>query len=284
MKNPEGSTEPVALRQTARKPLRVALIGWGAIARRFLEIMTERNAAGVEICGICLNANHRDCEIPVHIPTIVTPEALAGLNADVVIEAAGRDAVAQWGEAALMHARAFVVASTSAFTDDALLDRLIRVAEEHRSQLVIPPGALGGIDALAAAAALPLATVRHSIIKPPPAWRGTGAETLIDLDALSERKTFFVGSAREAARRFPQNANVAAISALAGVGLDRTRIELVADPGALRNQHVIHAEGDFGRLDVAIESRPLPGNPKSSEMTALGLVHLVENRFRPLAH
>jgi len=265
-------------------PLRVALIGWGAIARRFADLVIARNAGRVEICGICLHAGHKHCETPQGIPVLTAPEELAGLDADVVVEMAGRQAVAQWGEAALTHARTFVVASTSAFTDDALLDRLIRIADENRGQLVIPPGALGGIEALAAAATLPMAAVRHSIVKPPRAWRGTGAETLVDLDNLGQRTTFFTGTAREAARQFPQNANVAVISALAGVGLDKTCIELVADPETVRNRHVIHAEGDFGTLDVAIESRPLAGNPKSSEMTALGLVHLIENRIRPLVH
>lgn len=284
MTKPERPAQRDAPDGRARVPLRVALVGWGAIAQRFLDLVTARNGDGVDICGVCLHAGRRSCETPAHIPVITAPEGLANLAADLVVEMAGRDAVAQWGEAALTHARAFVVASTSAFADDALLERLIRVAGAHRSQLVIPPGALAGVEALAAASALPMTSVRHSIVKSPLAWRGTRAEALIDLDGLTGPRTFFTGTAREAARLFPQNANVAVISALAGVGLDRTCIELVADPGASRNRHMIHAEGDFGALDVTIESCPLAGNPKSSEMTALGLVHLVENRFRPLAH
>lgn len=264
--------------------LRVGLIGWGAIARRFAELVLARNGGRVEICGICLPPGHRQTTLPPGVPVITDPGDLAGLGADLMVEVAGRPAVMQWGEAALKHTGALIVASTSAFTDDALLAHLLAAATASGSQLVIPPGALGGIGALAAASVLPMERVRHTIIKPPGAWRGTRAEALLALDALTGRTTFFSAPAREAARQFPQNANVAVITALAGVGLDRTDVDLVADPAARHNRHEIHAEGAFGTLDFAIESRPLASNPKSSEMTALSLVRLIENRFRPLAH
>lgn len=263
--------------------LRVALVGWGAIARRFAELLLARNEGRVVLCGVCLASDRAEADLPAGVPRIADAQQLAAACPDVVVEAAGREAVSQWGEAALTHSDAFIVASTSAFADDALLERLTRIARDRASQLVIPPGAIGGVDALAAASALALADVAHTIVKPAAAWRGTEAETLLDLDALEEATTFFSGSAREAAARFPQNANVTVITALAGLGLDATRVALVADPGATRNRHVIHARGEFGVLDVAIEARPLPSNPKSSEMTALGLVRLVENRIRPLA-
>lgn len=263
-------------------PLRVALIGWGAIARRFVELLAERNGQRVTICAVCLPAGAPAGDIPPGAQLVNDPAGLAAARPEIVIEMAGRGAVAQWGEAALTHARAFVAASTSAFTDDALLARLIKTAEDHGSQLVIPPGAVGGIGALVSASALALDEVCHSIVKPPGAWRGTAAETLIDLGALTKATAFFNGSAREAAQQYPQNANVTIITALAGVGLDQTRVIMVADPATTRNQHIIHASGDFGVLDFTIQARPLASNPKSSEMTALGLVRFVENRFRPL--
>lgn len=267
----------------AAHPLRVVTIGWGAIAKRFADLLLARNPGRVEICGVCLDTA-ADSPLPPGAQLVTDVSGLAALRADIVVEMAGRGAVVQWGEAALSHAPAFVAASTSAFADDALLARLTIVAAAHGSQLVIPPGAVGGIDALAAAAALAMDEVRHTIVKPPAAWRGTDAEKTVDLGALTAPVAFFNGTAREAAQQYPQNANVTVITALAGLGLDKTRVVLVADPGVTRNQHVIHASGDFGVLDVTIAARPLASNPKSSEMTALGLVHLIENRFRPLAH
>ncbi|CAM5210894.1 L-aspartate dehydrogenase OS=Bosea thiooxidans OX=53254 GN=nadX PE=3 SV=1 [Bosea thiooxidans] len=266
----------------SRKKLRLALIGWGAINRRIAELLAERSKGDIAIAAVAVRNAAAAINIPAGAELITGPGELAGLNLDLVVEAAGREAVGIWGEAALAHASAFAVASTSAFCDDALLDRLIAAAESRGSQILIPPGALAGIDGIAAASLLPLDEVVHRIVKPPAAWRGTPAESLIALDTLTEATAFFSGSAREAASRFPQNANVAVISALAGIGLDRTRVELVADPAAAGNGHQLSARGAFGKLDLAIENRPLATNPKSSEMTALGLVRLIENRMRTL--
>jgi aspartate dehydrogenase len=263
-----------------RKPLRLALIGWGAINRRVAELLLERNGDGdiaIVACGVRHAASARD--IPPGAKLITAPQELAALDLDLVVEAAGREAVGIWGEAALRHAPAFAVASTSAFCDTALLENLVATATTHNSQILIPPGALAGIDGIAAASTLTLDEVIHRIVKPPAAWRGTAAESLVALDALTGATAFFAGTAREAASRFPQNANVAVISALAGIGLDRTRVELVADPAATGNGHQLHARGTFGKLAITIENRPLASNPKSSEMTALGIVRLIENRI-----
>jgi aspartate dehydrogenase len=121
-------------------------------------------------------------------------------------------------------------------------------------------------------------SVEHRIVKPPGAWRDTPAEELCDLDRLEEPAVFFSASAREAADAFPKNANVAMTTALAGIGPDRTRISLVADPGASTNRHEIAAEGAFGTLSVVIANNPLPGNPKSSAMAALNLARSIRNR------
>jgi len=268
----------------ARRPtLRVALIGWGAIARRFADLVSARNGERIEIVALCMRRPEAPRDAPHGARIVTSPQELATFGADLVIEAAGRDAVAQWGEAALAGGRAFAVASTSAFCDDAILTRLIAAAEQTGGQILMPAGALAGVDGLAAASTLGLDRVAHSIVKPPRAWKGTQAESLCDLDRLDSAAVFFEGTAREAAARFPQNANVAVISALAGLGLDRTQVRLVADPAAVRNGHSLHAEGDFGVMDMKIENRPLATNPKSSEMTALNLVRMVENRIRPLA-
>ncbi|TCR70447.1 aspartate dehydrogenase [Bosea sp. BK604] len=264
------------------RPLRIALIGWGAINRRVAELLAERVPETVVIVAVGVRSAAAVAGLPANARMIASPGDLEALDLDLIIEAAGREAVAVWGEAALRQSRGFAVASTSAFCDDALLERLVSVADQVGSQILVPPGALAGIEAIAAASALPLDEVIHRIVKPPAAWRGTPAEGQVALDGLNEPVTFFTGSAREAASRFPQNANVAVVAALAGIGLDRSKVELVVDPRATGNSHQLSARGAFGTLTIAIENRPLAANPKSSEMTALSLVRLVENRVRAL--
>jgi len=259
----------------SRRRLRLCFVGWGAIASRVGELLADRQPDAVEIVAVAVRDAQRErAGLPQGARLIAGPDELAGLDLDMVIEAAGRPAVSAWGEAALRHAGSFVVSSTSAFTDEALLGLLLAVADEAGSRILVPSGALGDLGALAAASVLPLDDVRHSIVKPPRAWLGTKAAELVDLDKLTERTEFFAGSAREAAASFPQNANVAVITALSGIGLDRTR---VADPHVSRNVHEVSASGAFGKLDLRLENEPLKTNPKSSEMTALSLVRLIEN-------
>ena len=169
------------------------------------------------------------------------------------------------------------MSSTSAFSDSALFEDLQRLAAAHATRLIIPPGALGGIDALAAASRMGLSEVTHRIIKPCTAWVGTEAERLCDLADLTTATTFYQGSAAQAASRFPQNANVALVVAFAGVGPERSRVSLIADPAAMGNIHEITAAGEFGQFTLRFENKALAENPKSSAMTALSLVRLIEN-------
>ncbi|MCC7320436.1 MAG: aspartate dehydrogenase [Rubellimicrobium sp.] len=262
---------------------RIVLVGWGAIGRRVAGLLALRDAP-VRTLGIAVSDPARPREgLPEGARLIARPEELAALAPTLVVEVAGRDAVLPWGRAALAAGADFVPASTSALADAAALADLRRCAEAGGAQILIAPGALGGIDALAAAGRLALSRVEHRIVKPPAAWAGTGAERLCDLAALTGATAFNSGPADRVATEFPQNANVAVIVALAGAGMARTTITLVADPAARTNRHHLIAEGESGRIEVILENRPLAGNPKSSELTALSLVRLIENRQAPLA-
>ena len=276
---PEGGAKPPpSERRTA-----VCFIGWGAIGRRVSELL-EARAAPVDVVAVAVrDASGSRANLPAGARLISHPRELAATGATLVVEAAGRASVLPWGRAALRTGADLAVSSTSAFGEDGVLDDLRSVARETGGRILIPPGALAGIDMLAAASRLALRAVTHRIIKPPRAWAGTRADELCDLSNLTGPATFFEDTARSAARVFPQNANAAVVAALAGIGLDRTRVALVADPGTTHNVHEIHAEGDFGRLDVRVESRPLANNPRSSETTALNLVRLIENRASALA-
>ncbi len=264
------------------KPPTVVFIGWGAINSRVGQLLKQRRTP-VDIIGIAtIDSPEARAGLPANVPFLGSPQQLLDLAPDLVVEAAGRSAIVEWGEAALAAARTVILASTSALSDDGLLARLADLAERHRSRIEIPSGAIGGVDALASAAVLGLDEVVHQIVKPPVAWKSTPAERLLDLDGLDERTVFFSGSARHAAATYPQNANATVVTSLAGIGMDRTRVELVADPAASGNGHRITAKGDFGRMDITLENRPLATNPKSSELTALSLVRLIEHRAKRL--
>lgn len=258
------------------KRVRVALVGWGAIAQTAAAMLANSPIDIVAVATTGRGPGPRD--LPEGARWIVDPAELAAIGADVVAEAASRESVGPWCRAGLDAGADVIVSSVSAFADAALLDELRSHAARVGAQIHIQPGALAGVDALAAARRMGIDTVEHRIVKPPNAWAGTPAEEYCSLDTLTTAADVFRGSAAEAATAFPKNANVAMTSALAGIGPDATEIVLVADPGATTNRHELTAVGAFGRLKVSISNNPLPGNPKSSAMAALSLVRSIENR------
>jgi aspartate dehydrogenase len=139
-------------------------------------------------------------------------------------------------------------------------------------------GAIGAMDALAAASTGGLERVTYTGLKPPAGWKGSAAADVLDLDALTEATAHFEGTAREAALRYPKNANVAATVALAGIGMDETHVRLIADPAIGKNRHEVEAEGAFGRFSFTIEGTSLPDNPASSALTAMSVVRAVRDR------
>lgn len=264
-----------------RGELRLALVGWGAINRAAVAGLAAEPVRVVAVARRDWSGGSHD--LPASATAITDPSELAATRPDLVVEAASRESVGEWGRAALTAGIDFVVTSVSAFADPDLLAELGGLATLNRARIHIHPGALGGIDALAAARRAGIDRVEHRIVKPPRAWIGTPAEEMCRLEELAAATEFFAASATRAATLFPKNANVAMTTALAGIGPDLTRIVLVADPGAATNRHAITAEGPFGRLDVSISSAPLPGNPKTSAMAAHSLVRAIVNRASAIA-
>lgn len=261
-------------------PLRLVLVGWGAIGRSVAGLLSGDE---VEVVGVAVRDAARErTDLPAGSVVLAEPSALAALEVDVVAEAAGRDSVETWGRAALAAGADFIVSSVSAFADAELLASLTAAASESDGRLQIQTGALGGIDALAGAMLMGVDRVEHRIVKPPHAWRNTLAEGLCDLAALEAPTVFFRDSAAATATAFPTNANVAMTTALAGVGPERTMITLVADPGSETNRHQITASGAFGSLDVSIANNPLPENPKTSTMAALNLARAIQRHVAPV--
>ncbi|MCK9513924.1 MAG: aspartate dehydrogenase [Pigmentiphaga sp.] len=264
----------------------IALVGYGAIGQSVLQLLqgdatihldqviaTERSLASARAGVAALFPQAR----------VATQLALEPRSPDLLVECAGHQAIEQHVLPALEQGVSCLLVSIGALAEPGMVERLLDAAARGGSQLQLLPGAIGGIDALAAAKAGGLEYVTYTGAKPPLAWRGTPAEAEFDLDSLAEPTIIFEGSAREAARRFPKNANVAATVSLAGLGLDHTQVRLLADPSATENRHEVEANGAFGSFELILRGKPLAANPKTSALTVFSVVRGIRNRAGLLA-
>ncbi|HET7766520.1 MAG TPA: aspartate dehydrogenase [Burkholderiales bacterium] len=245
--------------------MRVGLLGGGVIARLFL----EHRGGDVEIAAVAGRSEASRGKALARefgVPFVIGAQALIAARPEIVIEAASHEAVREHIETLLSHGIAVIVLSGGALCDDALRERLERAAAEHRAPLYVPSGGIGGLDALKAACAAGVDEVSIAVTKPPAAWKGIPyVERLsIDLDRLENPLTLFEGTAREGVPHFPANVNIAAVLSLAGIGFDRTRLKVVADPALRFNTHFITIKGRTGTIDLRFESVPSPGNPKTA--------------------
>jgi len=263
-----------------REAISVGLIGAGGIAQDVVAAIREHDGgATVRIVGAFVRPG-RAAAARAQLPGIDIVETLDELMArqpKLVAEVAGQSAVAEYGEAVLRQGIDLLIISVGGLAERALLARLKVAADTGGSRILLPAGAIGGIDAIAAMRVAGLTSVRYRSRKPPAAWRGSPAEQVADLGSLKVRTVLYRGNAGEAALRFPQNANVAAALALAGLGFDATEVELVADPDAPGNVHEIEAEGAAGRFAIQLQGKPSRSNPKTSALAAMSVARALLN-------
>jgi aspartate dehydrogenase len=260
--------------------LNVTLIGLGAIGSAIVQGLAHRH--DIRIIAVIVPASRVDVPRPV-LDCLSYVPVLAGQftdtpPADLVVECAGHRAIEAHVLPALSAGVPCVVTSVGALATPGLPERLDAAARKGNTRLELLSGAIGAIDALAAARLGGLDEVTYTGRKPPAAWLGTPAQQACDLEKLTKAVVIFEGSARDAAIAYPRNANVAATVALAGVGFEQTRVRLIADPGASGNVHHVQACGAFGEFEITLTGRPLAANPRTSALTVYSAMRAIVNR------
>jgi aspartate dehydrogenase len=260
---------------------RVAIAGLGAIGR----VLARRLYDGVPGLRIaCAAAQDRaKAQAWLDAERIACPlvelDALPA-HADIAIECAPAAVIERICRPMLEAGKAVMVLSCGA-----LLERpaLIALAKERGGQIIVPTGALLGLDAVTAAAEGCIHSVRMTTRKPPRGLLGAPylEANAISVEGLREAKRVFSGTAREAAAGFPANVNVVAALALAGIGPDRTMIDIWADPAVKRNCHSIEVEADSARFTLTIENIP-SDNPKTGRITALSVLAALRKLHAPI--
>src|ERR1700681_595835 len=259
------------LLKSSRTDLRVAIAGLGPIGKRVAEAL-DRGIDGLALVAVSAQnpEKHRSWLAGLtKTPGILPIEALSEV-ADIVIECAPGRLVRSIVAPFAASGKTAVVLSAGALLDH---EDLIELAKDNGGQIIVPTGALIGLDAVTAAAVGTIHSVRMVTRKPIPGLVGAPylVENNIDIEGITEPFRVFEGTARDAAKGFPANLNVAVALSLAGIGPDRTTLEIWADPTVTRNVHRIEVESDSARFSMTIENVPSE-NPKTGMITALSVI------------
>ncbi len=262
--------------------LGVGIAGLGAIGGVVAERL-DRGIEGLELVGVAARdgdkARARMAEFRNPAP-VLDFKALAEA-ADVVVECAPARVFKDIATAAIEAGRILMPLSVGALLDH---PQLITAAERAGARIIVPTGALLGLDAVRAAAEGEITSAKLVTRKPPAGLAGAPylIEHGISLEGLTAPLKVFDGSARDGAKGFPANVNVAAALALAGIGPERTRLEIWADPGIERNIQHVEVEADSARLTMTIENVPSEANPRTGRITALSVITALRGLASPL--
>jgi len=254
----------------------VGIVGCGAIGQALLRAADSGRLA-VPVAGV---TSRGEARARAFLSTLGAPppyldRASLIARADLIVEAAGGAVVPDLAEHTFAAGKDLVVLSVGALLEH---PEIIEQARATRCRLIVPSGAIAGLDGIKGACAGRVTSVHITTRKPPRALEGAPylTERGISLADLDEEREVFSGTAGEACRGFPDNLNVSAAVSLAGLGPDATRVRILAVPGLARNCHDIEVEGEFGRLAVHIENIPSE-NPRTGRLTALSIIRAVQD-------
>ena len=267
---------------TSVQDLNVAIGGMGAIGLTVARELDDGGIPGLRLSAVAARDHdklRRNLEGFRHQPEIVPVEQL-GSKADVVIECAPKSVFSAIAGSAIENGCTFMPLSVGALLDN--MD-LVERARATRAVIFVPTGALLGLDAVKAVAEGPVNSVSLLTRKPPRGLQGAPhlVSNDINVENLNEALKVFSGTAREAAKAFPANVNVAAALALAGIGPERTTVEVWADPSVTRNIHTITVDADASNFTMTIENVPTD-TPATGKITALSVIAALKRLTAPL--
>lgn len=256
--------------------MRVGFIGLGAIGQATVVLASEQHSAELEPVGALVRDQERPRR-PGMPPLVTTLQQLLACRPDVIVEVAGHEALQEYGPAVLNAGLDLYFIAVGALADPQFEAQFRAAAAASPAQARVVSGAIGALDALSAAAVGGLTQVTHTTRKPATTLLGPA-----EAAALTAPREMFRGSAREGALLFPESVNVAAAVSLAGIGLDRTELCVLADPTIDRNRHEVLATGEFGMLRFEIENIPSRDNAKSARLVAMSIIRQLLNRKAPV--
>lgn len=266
-----------------RKAARLAIAGLGAIGMTVARRIDAGEVPGLSLTAVSARNKEAATErlSGFRTPPQVLPLGELADVADIVVECAPAAVFREVADPVIAAGKTFVPLSVGVLLKHA---ELMEHLEETGAKIVVPTGALLGLDAVKAVAEGEVDSIRMTTRKPPAGLKGAPhlLQNAIEIEGLTEPLKVFSGNAREAAIGFPANVNVGAALALAGIGPERTQVEIWADPTVTRNTHSIAVESDSSRLTMTIENIPTPENPPTGKITALSVMATLRRLVSPM--
>ncbi len=261
----------------------IGLVGCGTIGTKLAQEIQSRFRGIARLSGIydcdpqkAIRLSHR---LSAPVPFLSPREIVA--RCSIIIEAASSQAVGELLPHVIRHRKVILVMSTGGLLKQR---KLLEKARRLKIPIYLPSGALVGLDGIKAAAIGRLRRVTLTTRKPPRAFAGAPgiARKRISISSIRSPRLLFQGSANQAVAAFPQNINVAATLALAGIGPVRTRVRIIADPSVRQNIHEVEALGEFGRLTTRTENKPAKENPRTSQLAVFSAIATLQQILQPV--
>jgi aspartate dehydrogenase len=266
-----------------RNPLKIAIAGLGAIGLPVARRIDAGDVPGLALVAVSVRdeAKAKKTMADFRQPPPLMGLAALGDVADVIVEGLPSKHFLEVAEPAIARGRIFMPLSVGALIDHM---QLVEQARATGARIVVPTGALLGLDAVRATAEGKILSVTIVTRKPPAGLAGAPllAARGLSVDNMKAPLRVFAGSAREAIAGFPANVNVSVALSLAGIGPDRTQVEVWADPGVTRNTHTVRVTSDSSDLTMTIENIPDPDNPRTGRITALSALAALRRLTSPL--
>ncbi|WP_417696225.1 aspartate dehydrogenase [Psychromonas sp.] len=265
------------------RKLKVGIIGLGAIGREVANRIESGKVGEAQLVSLLCRDKNKNLLLSAdqseHFKSIITDDIdeFFAAQPDIVIEAAGQPTLKHYGEMVLAKGIDLLVSSIGLFTDDRALTQFIETAERSGAKILLSTGALPAVDWMSAASLSEVNNISITQTKPVTSWKNTPAEEFIDLNSLQDPTCFFEGTARESANLFPKSSNISAMLALATIGLDQTKVKLVADPTSEIMNTYIDFDSTVGKLQVNWQGVPSITNPSTSADVPLAIVKCIRN-------
>lgn len=259
---------------------RVGIIGYGSIGKEIIEATRRHEIPNARIVALfdkestVFNSVDYDTgELHLFSDFDEFYNSKIYSNIDIIIECASKGAVKEYGMKIIKSKKVLIVLSVGAFSDEDYLRELQNLSKLNNTRILIPTGAIAGLDSIRSVKKY-LNTVTIVTTKNPKSLVGAPyfKSSKIRIDEISKETVLFEGNAADAIELFPANVNVAVSIALAGIGLVKTQVKIVADPTLSVNKHEIVGEGAFGKLHIVVQNIPSPSNPRTSYLASLSAI------------